>query len=107
MMASNKQKEAHHDQIYHYGRFPKNEIQFYQRFLNESACFDYLYKAIKTAYRENPMKDRLNSDQALKRLMDGNKRYITSRSIHPHHTRERRIELKNGQNPFAVILGCS
>jgi len=24
--------------------FPKNEIEFDQRFLNESACFDYLYK---------------------------------------------------------------
>ena len=56
---------------------------------------------------ENHMKGKLNSDQALKILMDGNKRYISSRSTHPHQTHERRVELKKGQNPFAVILGCS
>jgi len=53
------------------------------------------------------MQGRLNSDQALKKLVDGNKRYISSKSMHPNQTQKRRIELKNGQNPFAVILGCS
>ena len=53
------------------------------------------------------MSTNLTSEQALKRLMDGNKRYVASRLIYPNQTPERRDELRNGQNPFAVILGCS
>lgn len=49
----------------------------------------------------------LTSEQAIKELMDGNKRYVDSRSRHPNQTPERRLELRSGQNPFAAILGCS
>lgn len=49
----------------------------------------------------------LTSDQALKRLMAGNERFVKSKPRHPHQTTKRRIDLKKGQNPFAVILGCS
>lgn len=45
--------------------------------------------------------------QAIERLMEGNKRYVNSKPVHPDQTIERRLELKAGQNPFAVLLGCA
>jgi carbonic anhydrase len=39
--------------------------------------------------------------------MEGNKRYVASHLIHPDQSSERRFELKHGQHPFAIILGCS
>jgi len=46
-------------------------------------------------------------EEALKRLMDGSKRYAASSFKHPDQSAERRVELKHGQHPFAVVLGCS
>ncbi|MFC1819723.1 carbonic anhydrase [Thermodesulfobacteriota bacterium] len=46
-------------------------------------------------------------NQALERLMAGNERYVNSKPLHPDQTIERRLELKIGQNPFAVVLGCA
>jgi len=48
-----------------------------------------------------------NPDGALARLVEGNKRFQSGRTIHPNHSAERRLELAGGQNPFAVIVGCS
>ena len=50
---------------------------------------------------------RLSSGQALQRLLDGNKRYVSTNFAHPDQTAERRIEVANAQYPFACILGCS
>jgi carbonic anhydrase len=47
------------------------------------------------------------ADQALERLMAGNKRYVAAQQAHPHEAPERRAELSDGQYPFAVILGCA
>lgn len=49
----------------------------------------------------------LTSDEALQRLIEGNKRYVSARLTHPNQTSQRRKELLIGQHPFAVILGCS
>jgi carbonic anhydrase len=48
-----------------------------------------------------------NSDEALQKLINGNKLYMAGKSRHPHQTLERRVEVAQGQKPFAVILGCS
>jgi len=40
-------------------------------------------------------------------LMDGNKRYMSERATHKRQDRRRRIEIKDGQHPFAVIVCCS
>ena len=55
----------------------------------------------------NVMEENSSSEKALKRLMAGNTRYVKSGLSHPRQTTERRIELRDGQRPFAVILGCS
>ena len=45
-------------------------------------------------------------DEALTRLLDGNRRFVDRAPQAPVHSAER-IKLASGQNPFAVILGCS
>ena len=46
-------------------------------------------------------------DNALKKLVEGNKRFLTGKSIRPNQTPEKIKELASGQKPFAVIVGCS
>jgi len=45
--------------------------------------------------------------ESLKRLMDGNQRYMNDQLLHPNHSSDRRDEIAAQQKPFATILGCS
>ena len=47
------------------------------------------------------------SKLGLQRLIDGNKRYVNDKSIHPNRNEERRKEITSKQSPYAVIVGCS
>ena len=49
----------------------------------------------------------ITPELALQQLMEGNLRYAQGNASHPHQSPERRAELISGQQPFAVILGCS
>ena len=49
----------------------------------------------------------LDKKQAWQRLLEGNTRFAAGTSVHPHQTAARRTELTGGQQPFAVIVGCS
>jgi carbonic anhydrase len=49
----------------------------------------------------------VSPDQALKNLMDGNARFVASKTVHPDQSTARRIEVVAGQHPFAAILGCA
>ena len=49
----------------------------------------------------------ITPELALQKLMEGNLRYAEGNASHPHQSPERRAELISGQQPFAVILGCS
>ncbi|MBR8742332.1 carbonic anhydrase [Nocardiopsis sp. MG754419] len=44
---------------------------------------------------------------ALRLLKEGNRRWRRYDSRHPHEGRARRAEMVEGQEPFAVILGCA
>ena len=44
---------------------------------------------------------------AQKLLIEGNRRYATSRPSHTNQTAVRRGEIAAGQHPFAVIVGCA
>jgi carbonic anhydrase len=46
-------------------------------------------------------------EQALQKLIEGNKRFSSSKQSHPNQDREHRQGLAKGQKPFAVIVGCS
>ncbi|MEM8969278.1 MAG: carbonic anhydrase [Bacteroidota bacterium] len=49
----------------------------------------------------------ISADDALKELMDGNRRFMEEHQKHPHEDRQWRYSLTEGQHPFAVILTCS
>ena len=46
-------------------------------------------------------------DEALARLVEGNKRFVEMKLTHPEQDASCRTTLAKGQQPFAVILGCS
>jgi len=60
-----------------------------------------------TAFLTFTAKAQVPADSALLRLKDGNKRFITGKSIRPHQDLDRIKELSLGQKPFAIIVGCS
>jgi carbonic anhydrase len=55
----------------------------------------------------NEEKPAMSADKAQKILLDGNKRFVESKTVHANQTAKRRTEVATGQNPFAVIVSCS
>lgn len=51
--------------------------------------------------------DMISAAEALGRLRDGNRRFVSDRTNGTATHHERRIELLAGQEPFAIVLGCS
>jgi carbonic anhydrase len=49
----------------------------------------------------------LTGEQALQRLLDGNDRFVSGKSMHPNQTTDRRAAVAGGQSPFAIVLACS
>jgi carbonic anhydrase len=49
----------------------------------------------------------LSPDAALKRLMDGNQRFVQQRSKHPDQSRARMKDVAQAQHPFATVLSCA
>ncbi len=49
----------------------------------------------------------ITADEALRRLIEGNERFLKGEAHLPSVPRETLTELARGQHPFATILGCS
>jgi carbonic anhydrase len=49
----------------------------------------------------------MTPDEALTKLMEGNKRYLAGKAEHPHQDAARRQEVLGGQSPFAIVVTCS
>lgn len=49
----------------------------------------------------------VSADNAWKMLREGNERFARGLQVHPHTSKERREELRKGQEPFATVLSCS
>lgn len=49
----------------------------------------------------------ITSDEALIKLLEGNKRFVEFKQNHPHQNEARLNEVSSSQNPFAIIVGCS
>lgn len=63
---------------------------------------------VAPAGASDPQHPTLSPAQALKRLMDGNERYVQHKELHPDMSIERRRQIdQEGQHPYAVILGCA
>jgi carbonic anhydrase len=52
-------------------------------------------------------KNDITPDQALKKLMEGNQRFIGGKSAMPNRSMARLREVAKGQKPFAAFLGCA
>ena len=53
-------------------------------------------------------KSTISAREALDRLREGNRRFVAeTRSRQTVTSQARRLELAPGQEPFAIILGCS
>jgi carbonic anhydrase len=50
---------------------------------------------------------RLSADQALRRLLDGNERFVAHQERNPDRGPEVRLQVAKEQHPFAVIIGCA
>lgn len=46
-------------------------------------------------------------EEALRRLQEGNQRFVAGAPLHPNQTLELRQQLAGGQQPFAAVLGCA
>lgn len=61
----------------------------------------------KAAHTSGPAVS-VSPEKALKKLIQGNHRFVVHRMLHPDMTIQRRVSLaRNGQRPFAIILSCS
>jgi carbonic anhydrase len=49
----------------------------------------------------------INADQALQKLMEGNKRYVDFKRAYPDQDQVRLKVVAQAQHPFAVVLGCA
>jgi carbonic anhydrase len=50
---------------------------------------------------------RYTADEALRRLIDGNERFVRSEARFPTVQKEILADLAKGQHPYATVLGCS
>jgi carbonic anhydrase len=48
----------------------------------------------------------ITPEEALERLMEGNRRWVEERQAHPNRSADRRQELTAGQEPFATVFSC-
>ncbi|HEY0450161.1 carbonic anhydrase [Actinophytocola sp.] len=55
----------------------------------------------------DPRVTELTADQAWRKLVAGNDRFVAGHQKHPHESLAWRESLVNGQHPFAVILSCA
>ncbi len=51
--------------------------------------------------------DNLSAEEAIKKLTEGNERFVELHLKHPDSNKKRRHEMLKGQHPFVVILSCS
>lgn len=49
----------------------------------------------------------MTSQESINQLIDGNRRFVAGKSLHPNQSLERRKQSAGGQKPIAAILGCA
>lgn len=49
----------------------------------------------------------LTAELALERLIEGNRRFVADQPAQPDISTRRRLELAQGQKPFAALVGCA
>jgi carbonic anhydrase len=69
----------------------------------KSWIFLLLFFLVSSACKQ----DSIHNGSPLEKLMAGNKRFMAGHPVHPDETLQRIRDLKKGQNPFTVVVGCS
>jgi carbonic anhydrase len=59
------------------------------------------------AAQKRPESDQMSPEQALNYLMDGNKRFLDNKTVHPRQNFARLTETGADQFPFASFLSCA
>ena len=49
----------------------------------------------------------MKAETALQCLLEGNRRFAANQPLHPRRGPHRRREISQGQEPFAIVLGCA
>ena len=71
-------------------------------------CLSFGGAAKQVEHQSENHSKEAESKTALKKLIDGNRRFSTHHMKHPDETIARRISLaRKGQHPFAIVLSCS
>jgi carbonic anhydrase len=78
-----------------------------RQFVQVSGLFAAGLAVGKSALAADKPTTIVKPDEALALLLEGNKRYVKGEPAHPRRTPEDFSPLAAGQNPFAVIVGCS
>jgi carbonic anhydrase len=74
---------------------------------SQIAALAFVASSIVSSFAAGP--SEVSPDEALKRLVQGNARFISGRLTHagPEEIAKARGAVSKGQRPFAVIVGCS
>jgi carbonic anhydrase len=75
--------------------------------LTAAAAGGGLWLTQTASARAEEVAQALDPKQALKRLLDGNQRFISQQLTNPDRSKERLKELAQAQHPFATILSCA
>ncbi len=51
--------------------------------------------------------EQLSGEQALQRLLAGNRRFQAGETVHPNQGPDRRADVAFGQSPLAIVLACA
>jgi len=74
---------------------------------NEPNASANLSKSELIAADPHAPKSNISPDEALRKLMEGNQRFVESKRINPNQDTIRVSEVAAGQAPFAAILSCA
>src|SRR5260370_868323 len=66
-----------------------------------------LLRILHLLQAQEPKPKQPTQEEALKRLKEGNSRFVADKLAERNLGKNRRAELAKGQAPFAIILGCA
>ncbi len=75
--------------------------------MRDVCCLLVLLAGLPLLHAEPPKKQGPTPDQALQRLIEGNKRFLADQQAPRETFKEQRARLATGQQPFAIVLTCA
>lgn len=82
-------------------------LQYGGGFIGTSLMATVLGSNLINAPVANAQNKDITPDEALKKLIAGNDRFVNQKRTNRNQTKERLVEVAQGQEPFAAILGCA